>query len=202
MRNDDSTVPRTQYARSGRLNIAYQVVGNGPWTLVVVPGWVSHVELAWQMQTLARFLERLASFARLIVSTSAEPASRIAFPMPSFPASTERIDDLCAAMDATGTDSASLFGYSKGGKLAMTFAAAHPARVSALVTFGVFAKRIWSPDYPRAPTPEARDRVRADRARVGAVDGSVADHAVDARRRGPSSTSRHAMRSSTRSRSS
>ena len=61
------TPPETRYARSGRLNIAYQVVGDGPRDLVVVPGWVSHVEFAWELPPLARFLDRLASFARLIV---------------------------------------------------------------------------------------------------------------------------------------
>ena len=67
------------------------------------------------------------------------------------------MEDLRAVMDATDTKRAALFGFSEGGNLAMTFAAAHPARVSALVTFGVFAKRVWSPDYPWAPTPEARE---------------------------------------------
>jgi class 3 adenylate cyclase len=66
------------------------------------------------------------------------------------------MDDLRAVLDATGSKSAALFGFSEGGNLAMTFAAAKPSRVSALVTFGVFAKRVWSPDYPWAPTPEAR----------------------------------------------
>ena len=62
-----SATPDTRYARSGRLNIAYQVIGDGPRDLVMVPGWVSHVELAWELPPLARFLTRLASFARLIV---------------------------------------------------------------------------------------------------------------------------------------
>jgi class 3 adenylate cyclase len=62
----NSTSPKTEYARSGQLNIAYQVVGNGPRDLVYVPGWVSHLELAWEEPTLASFLRRLASFSRLI----------------------------------------------------------------------------------------------------------------------------------------
>jgi pimeloyl-ACP methyl ester carboxylesterase len=151
-----SVAPETRYARSGRLNIAYQVVGDGPVDLVLVPGWVSHVEFAWELPPLARFLYRLASFARLIVFDKRGTGLSDRVPDAELPGLDERMDDLRAVMDATGTERASLFGFSEGGNLAMTFAAAHPSRVGALVTFGVFAKRIWSPDYPWAPTPEAR----------------------------------------------
>jgi class 3 adenylate cyclase len=148
--------PETRYARSGRLNIAYQVVGHGPPDLVFVPGWVSHVELAWDLPPLARFLERLASFSRLILFDKRGTGLSDRVADADLPGLDERMDDLRAVMDATETQCAALFGFSEGGNLAMTFAAAHPARVSALVTFGVFAKRSWSPDYPWAPTADAR----------------------------------------------
>jgi class 3 adenylate cyclase/alpha-beta hydrolase superfamily lysophospholipase len=151
-----TVAPETRYARSGSLNVAYQVVGDGPCDLVVVPGWVSHVEFGWELPPLARFLERLASFARLIVFDKRGTGLSDRVADADLPGLDERMDDLRAVMDATDTKSAALFGFSEGGNLAMTFAAAHPARVTALVTFGVFAKRIWSPDYPWAPTPEAR----------------------------------------------
>jgi class 3 adenylate cyclase len=151
-----SIAPETRYARSGRLNIAYQVIGDGPRDLVVVPGWVSHVECAWELPPLARFLDRLASFARLIVFDKRGTGLSDRVPDVELPGLDERMDDLRAVMDAADSKCATLFGFSEGGNLAMTFAAAHPSRVSALVTFGVFAKRIWSPDYPWAPTPEAR----------------------------------------------
>jgi class 3 adenylate cyclase len=151
-----TVAPETRYARSGSLNVAYQVVGDGPCDLVVVPGWVSHVEFGWELPPLARFLERLASFARLIVFDKRGTGLSDRVADADLPGLDERMDDLRAVMDATNTKSAALFGFSEGGNLAMTFAAAHPARVTALVTFGVFAKRIWSPDYPWAPTPEAR----------------------------------------------
>lgn len=151
-----SVAPETRYARSGRLNIAYQVVGAGPRDLVMVPGWVSHVEFAWELPPLARFLNRLASFARLIVFDKRGTGLSDRVPNADLPGLDERMDDLRAVLDATGSKSAALFGFSEGGNLAMTFAAAKPSRVSALVTFGVFAKRVWSPDYPWAPTPEAR----------------------------------------------
>ena len=122
----------------------------------MVPGWVSHVEFAWELPPLARFLNRLASFARLIVFDKRGTGLSDRVPNADLPGLDERMDDLRAVMDATGSKSAALFGFSEGGNLAMTFAAAQPSRVSALVTFGVFAKRVWSPDYPWAPTPEAR----------------------------------------------
>jgi class 3 adenylate cyclase len=122
----------------------------------MVPGWVSHVEFAWELPPLARFLNRLASFARLIVFDKRGTGLSDRVPNADLPGLDERMDDLRAVLDATGSKSAALFGFSEGGNLAMTFAAAKPSRVSALVTFGVFAKRVWSPDYPWAPTPEAR----------------------------------------------
>ena len=60
-------VPRTRYAKSGGVNIAYQVVGEGPRDLISVPGWLSNVEMMWEAPQLARFLRRLVSFSRLIV---------------------------------------------------------------------------------------------------------------------------------------
>ena len=70
--------PETRYARSGDVNIAYQVVGRGPLDLVLVPGWVSNLDVFWEEPSLARLLARLASFSRLICSTSAAPACRTA----------------------------------------------------------------------------------------------------------------------------
>jgi class 3 adenylate cyclase/pimeloyl-ACP methyl ester carboxylesterase len=151
-----SAVPETQYARVGSLNIAYQVVGEGPLDLVLVPGWVSHVECAWELPPLARFLDRLASFSRLILFDKRGTGLSDRVPDTDLPGLDERMEDLRAVMDAAGSKTAALFGFSEGGNLAMMFAAACPSRVSALVTFGVFAKRIWSADYPWAPTPEAR----------------------------------------------
>jgi class 3 adenylate cyclase len=118
---------------------------------------VSHVELAWELPPLARFLDRLASFARLIIFDKRGTGLSDRVPDVELPGLDERMEDLLAVTDATDAKCPALFGFSEGGNLAMTFAAAHPSRVSALVTFGVFAKRIWSPDYPWAPTPEARE---------------------------------------------
>jgi pimeloyl-ACP methyl ester carboxylesterase len=150
--------PKTQYTRSGDLHIAYQVVGEGPLDLVYVPGWVSHVELAWEEPTLARFLRRLASFSRLIMFDKRGTGLSDRVPNDKLPTLEERIDDLRAVMDAVDSERPAIFGFSEGGNLSAFFAATYPERTKALVLFGTFAKRIWSSDYPWAPKPEDRER--------------------------------------------
>jgi pimeloyl-ACP methyl ester carboxylesterase len=150
-------VPETRYARSGKVNIAYQVTGEGPLDLVYVPGWVSHVELAWEEPTLASFLGRLASFSRLITFDKRGTGLSDRVPDDQLPTLEQRMDDLRAVMDAAGSQRAALFGVSEGGNMSILFAATYPERTAALVTFGCFAKRGWSPDYPWAPTPESRE---------------------------------------------
>lgn len=147
---------KTQYARSGDVHIAYQVVGEGPFDLVYVPGWVSHVELAWEEPTTAHFLERLASFSRLIVFDKRGTGLSDRVSEDKLPTLEVRMDDLRAVMDAVHSEKAALFGDSEGGNLCVLFAATYPERTRALVLYGTFAKRVWSPEYPWAPTPEAR----------------------------------------------
>lgn len=151
-------VPRTQYARSGRVNIAYQVVGDGPLDLVYVPGWVSNVELNWEEPEYARFLGRLAAFSRLITFDKRGTGLSDRVSDDALPTLEQRMDDLRAVLDAVRSDRAAIFGVSEGGGLSMLYAATCPERTTALITFGSFAKRIWSRDYPWAPTPEARAR--------------------------------------------
>ncbi len=149
--------PKTHYAKSGDVHIAYQVVGQGPFDLVYIPGWVSHVELAWEEPNLARFLARLASFSRLIVFDKRGTGLSDRVPIDKLPTLEERMDDLTVVMDAVGSKRAALFGFSEGGNLAALFAAMHPERTRALVLAHTFASRIWSPEYPWAPTPEQRE---------------------------------------------
>ena len=150
--------PVTRFARSGKLHIAYQVVGDGPIDLVYVPGWVSHVELAWAEPEYASFLRRLASFSRLITFDKRGTGLSDRVSDDQLPTLEERIDDLRAVMDAVGSERAALFGVSEGGNMCALFAATHPERTSALMMAGSFAKRVWSPDYPWAPTPEKRSQ--------------------------------------------
>jgi pimeloyl-ACP methyl ester carboxylesterase len=150
-------VPITRYARSGKVNIAYQVTGEGPLDLIYVPGWVSHVELSWEDPDKAAFLRRLSSFARLITFDKRGTGLSDRVPDHQLPTLETRMDDVRAVMDAVGSQRAALFGHSEGGSMCMLFAATYPERTIALVTFGCFAKRVYSEDYPWAPTPEARE---------------------------------------------
>lgn len=144
--------PETRYAKSGEVNIAYQVVGDGPRDLVLVPGWVSNIEVLWEEPALARFLRRLASFSRLILfdKRGTGLSDRVA----DMPTLEIRMDDVRAVMDAVDSERAALLGYSEGGPMCALFAATYPARTSALIMGGSYARRTWAPDYPWAPTPE------------------------------------------------
>jgi len=141
---------QTRYAKCGPVSIAFQVVGEGPVDLVYVPGFVSHVEVAWEEPRLARFLGRLASFARLIVFD--KRGTGMSDPVPGPPSMDERMDDIGAVMDAVGSDRAAIFGTSEGGTLSLLFGAAHPDRARALVLYGSWARRLAGPDYPFGST--------------------------------------------------
>lgn len=150
--------PQTRYARSGDVSIAYQVLGSGPFDLVLNHGWVSNIDLQWDEPHLANFLNRLASFARLITFDKRGTGLSDRVAINQLPTLEERMDDLHAVMDATGSAQAALFGVSEGGAMCLLFAATHPERVRGVLTFGSYAKRIWAPDYPWAPTPQTRER--------------------------------------------
>jgi len=161
----DSVVPRlarqtpeTRYVQNGDVNIAYQVVGNGPVDIVFVMGWISHLEYFWKHHLFASFLERLASFSRLILFDKRGTGLSDRVPVNQLPTLEERMDDVRAVMDAVGSEKAVLFGVSEGGPLCSLFAATYPERTRALTMFGTYAKRIKDDDYPWAPTLEQRNR--------------------------------------------
>jgi pimeloyl-ACP methyl ester carboxylesterase len=151
-----SVIPETKYAKSGDVNIAYQVVGDGPLDLVYVPGWVSNIALMWEEPAHAHLLRRLASFSRLILFDKRGTGLSDPVPLDRLPMLEQRMDDVRAVMDAAGSERAALFGSSEGGLMSVLFAATYPERTRALIALAIYAKRIWSSDYPWAPTPEAR----------------------------------------------
>jgi pimeloyl-ACP methyl ester carboxylesterase len=161
--------PQTRYAKSGGLNIAYQVVGEGSLDLVYVAGWISNVELMWEEPAHAHFLGRLASFSRLIAFDKRGTGLSDPVPLDRLPTLEERMDDVRCVLDAVGSERAAVFGFSEGGVMSALFAATYPERTAALALYGTFAKRIWSPDYPWAPTPEARQAELED------LEGNWAD---------------------------
>lgn len=138
--------PETNYAKSGDVSIAFQVLGDGPRDLVLVPGWISNIEVFWEEPSTTRFLTRLASFSRLILfdKRGTGLSDRVA-DMPSLEV---RMDDVRAVMDKVGSERAALFGYSEGGAMCALFAATHPQRTSALIMAGAYARRRWAADYP------------------------------------------------------
>ena len=144
--------PETCYAKSGDVNIAYQVVGNGPRDLILVPGWMSNIEVFWEEPAVARFLRRLASFSRLILFD--KRGTGLSDRIGDMPDLETRMDDVRAVMDAVGSERATLCGYSEGGVMCMLFAATYPARTTALITIGSFACQGSRPDYPWGRTPE------------------------------------------------
>jgi class 3 adenylate cyclase len=144
--------PETRYAKSGDVNIAYQVVGEGPFDLVYVPGWVSHLDLNWDSPGLARFLERLASFSRLILFDKRGTGLSDRVPLNDLPTLEQRMDDVRAVMDAAGSEQASLLGVSEGGPMSALFAATYPERVRSLVMYGTYARGLPEGDYPWATT--------------------------------------------------
>jgi pimeloyl-ACP methyl ester carboxylesterase len=151
--------PETRYARSGDLNIAYQVVGEGPLDLVLVSGFVSHLDMDWDDGRSAHFLARIASFSRLIRFDKRGTGLSDRVPLNQLPTLEERMDDVRAVLDAVGSERAALFGYSEGGPMSVIFAATYPQRTSALVLYGTYAKRRDpDDDYPWAPTAEQRRR--------------------------------------------
>ena len=150
------TIPEIRYAKSGDVHVAYQVVGDGPRDLVLVPGWVSHLEYEWEEPRFSRFLRRLASFSRLILldRRGTGLSDRVA----ALPSLEQRMDDVRAVMDAAGSARAAIFGISEGGPMAMMFAATYPERVSALVLCATFARLTQAPDYPFGVPPKCSRR--------------------------------------------
>ena len=165
------TVPRTEYVERGGLTIAYHVFGEGDVDLVYVPGSVSHVEQLWKLPAMAEFLRGLAAFSRVMLvdvrgtGMSARPA-RIA-------SLEERMDDLCAVMDACQSERAVMFGVSGGAPLAILFAATYPKRTRALVLYGSRASYVRQTDYPWAkPLENQRRAIEADSETINSTWGT------------------------------
>ncbi|MBQ0788265.1 MAG: alpha/beta fold hydrolase [Oceanihabitans sp.] len=147
--------PITKYTKNNDINIAYQVVGQGDIDLIFVPGWVSNIDMMWLDNNLSVFLTKLSLFTRLILfDKRGTGLSDRVNPLCSLE---DRVDDILSVMDAVGSKKAIFFGHSEGGTIASLFAASHPERIISLITFGIFAKRKYSIDYPWAPKANERE---------------------------------------------
>ena len=145
-------IPKTQYVSSGDVHIAYQTLGSGPVDLLIVPGFVSHLEVIWESPTLARALQHLAKSYRVILfdKRGVGLSDRVGYP----PTLEHTMDDMLTVLDAVGSKRAVLFGFSEGGPNSLVFCAAHPERVQGLILYGTLAKGMRSVDYPWALTQE------------------------------------------------
>ena len=138
-----SSEPETRYVKSGDAHIAYQVVGDGPADLIVVRGYISHLDVAWESPALAAFYRRLASFCRLILFDKRGTGLSDRVPEDRLPTLEQRMDDMRAVMEAVGSQRAALLGASEGGPMCLLFAATYPERTLGLLLWGCFARYDW-----------------------------------------------------------
>jgi len=148
--------PETRYSLSGEVNIAYQVVGEGPLDLVFVPSLTHHVELVWENPPQARFFNRLASLGRLLLFD--KRGTGMSDRVVGAATLEARMDDIRAVMDAAGSERAVLLGLGDGGPLCALFAATYPERTTALVLLNTAPRMVRSPELPWLPTRVERDR--------------------------------------------
>jgi pimeloyl-ACP methyl ester carboxylesterase len=150
-------LPKTQYARSGDVNIAYEVIGDGPIDLVIVHGWVATIEGVRDAPGFARFAQRLTSFSRVIQFD--KRGTGMSDRVTQAATMEERMDDVRAVMDAVGSQRAAVLGISEGGVMAALFAATYPERTSALILYGSHATA-YNPVTTDAEWSEYSEQVR------------------------------------------
>ena len=138
--------PETRYALSGDVHIAYQVVGDGPFDLIFVPGFVTHADLQWRLPGMGDFLRTLGSFSRLIRFD--KRGTGMSDPVSGAPSLETRMDDVRAVMDAVGSRRAAFYGLSEGAAMSILFAATYPERTAALVIRSCSPRTMWAPDFP------------------------------------------------------
>ena len=141
-------VPTTKYAKNGEVHLAYQVVGEGPLDLVLIESWVNHVEAFWELPELARQRRRLAAIGRLIIFDRRGTGLSDPVPLDRLPDLETQVADICAVMDAAGSEQAAILGFAEGGPLALLLAASLPQRCRALVLFNTAARLTAASDYP------------------------------------------------------
>ena len=155
-------VPEVRYARTGGVNIAYQVVGDGPVDLLYIPGWISHLDLYWEEPTIARFLRRLAAGCRLILFDRRGTGLSERVPDDELPTLEGRMDEARAVLDGAGSERTAVFAQGYGTPLGIMFAATYPDRTSALVLYSPLAKAgLRTDDYPWGATPEQQAALRS-----------------------------------------
>ncbi len=149
--------PKTRYAKSGDIHIAYRVFGDAPRDLVIVPGWTSQLDVFWENPAIARVFDQLASFSRVIPFD--KRGTGLSDRATQLPLMEEHMDDILAVMDAVDSEQAALIGWAEGGVISALFAATYPERTTALVLDASFARAVQGPDYPWGFTQEGLDQI-------------------------------------------
>ena len=144
-----------QFAQNGDVHIAYRVIGEGPVDFLFTPPWASNLDILMELPIIERGIERLASFARVILYD--RRGSGLSDRLCGMATLEEGMDDILAVLDAAGSERAALFGLNEAGALCMLFAATHPERASHLMLYGSYATTTWQPDYPWGTKPEERE---------------------------------------------
>src|SRR5436190_12416384 len=152
--------PRTRYALSGDAHIAYQVFGEGDVDMLFVPGFVSNIEHYWEMPGVPALLERLGSFARVVMFD--KRGTGLSDPVAGPPPLEQRMDDMQAVMDAVGLERAALYGISEGGPASVLFAATYPERTTSLVLYGSTPRFRTDADISWGATDEDIEMLLAD----------------------------------------
>jgi class 3 adenylate cyclase len=145
----------TRYADTGAGSVAYQVVGDGPIDLLLVPNWITHIEGLWEIPAMAAYVNRLASFGRVIMYDQRGTGMSDPVPLDALPTLEERMDEARIVLDTVGVERAAILGYEWGGQLGAMFAATYPERASALVLANTFARTIVTDDFPWGMPQEA-----------------------------------------------
>jgi class 3 adenylate cyclase len=145
---DEPLAPETRYALSGGGHVAYQVFGDGPLSILLITNWLSNVDVMWDEPGLAAYLQRLASFARVICFDKRGSGVSDPVPLDALPTLEQWMDDAVAALDAAGADEVAVIGDTEGGPMAMLLAATFPERVTAVVLVNSFARWTRADGYP------------------------------------------------------
>ena len=164
-------IPETLYAKTvDDVWIAYQVVGEGDADLVLVNGWVSHLEIYWEQPRFAALVRKLAKDLRVL--NLDKRGTGLSDRISGVPDLEARMDDIRAVMDAAGSRRAALFGWGDGAALAALFTATYPDRVTGLILNGGNARMGWAPDYPWGLRVEDWER---EHARIPEIWGAERD---------------------------
>jgi pimeloyl-ACP methyl ester carboxylesterase/class 3 adenylate cyclase len=146
---------KVEFAENGAVRLAYRAFGEGLVTLVLVPTWQSNIDLIDHFEPIAKAIENISTFARLIIYD--RRGTGLSDRLAGVATLEEGMDDLQAVLDAASAEQVTLFGLNESGPLCALFAATHPKRTRSLILYGSFATTTWQPDYPWGQKPDERE---------------------------------------------